>query len=226
MAIRLLSHEVPVVGEEYDVPCVWDYRDNTWKPVAGEPHVDDDHFNGTPKHWHIDSRFSALPEVEFIGLHVDRVSKETSLQPMVCVRSTPQRWDHTDKMVLTLAALYAQYGDRPKPACGTCPHKGMPIHNGVCSGHRLEWLENGEPRYKPPIYAIIKGEKEDSRGVFDGSVRGRFPIEVRETLTLTPESEIIIMDSRGEQLGIYHPQWSICALNGDVLNISYTGSNR
>jgi hypothetical protein len=45
-----------VVGQEYLVPCI------NGMPVVGEPHIDDDHFNHTPVHYHCDSRFMSEPE--------------------------------------------------------------------------------------------------------------------------------------------------------------------
>jgi hypothetical protein len=53
-------------------------------------------------------------------------------------------------------SLYADYGFTTAK-CNLCPHKGMPIKNGRCTGHRLEWLPDGTIKYKPPYRMVIRG---------------------------------------------------------------------
>jgi len=149
-----------VVGQEYLVPCI------NGIPVVGEPHVDNDHFNITEDHYHCDSRFHDAPGVSLCAMRnvptIERGSLEIydpharlKLESRVCIRDTPLPFTE-GRFGLALMSLYADYGFTVAK-CGVCPHKGMPIQNGRCSGHRLEWLPDGTIKYKPPYVISIRG---------------------------------------------------------------------
>lgn len=142
-----------VVGQEYLVPCI------NGIPVVGEPHVDNDHFNITEDHYHCDSRFHDERNVSLCAIR-NRSATVLSLdgpklEPRVCIRDTPLPFTE-GRFGLALMSLYADYGFTVA-TCGLCPHKGMPIQNGRCSGHRLEWLPDGTIKYKPPYVISIRG---------------------------------------------------------------------
>lgn len=143
-----------VVGEMYLVPCV------RGVPVIGDPHVDDDHFNHTEHHYHCDSRFydGDLGPYAYGGpanCAMRASGGPPVLEPHRCIRTTPS--DFTDDLLAVCQmALHANYGFT-EAKCGRCPHKGMPIVNGVCSGHRLRWLADGTIKHKPPYTFQIRG---------------------------------------------------------------------
>jgi hypothetical protein len=149
-----------VVGQEYLVPCI------NGTPVVGTPHVDNDHFNVTEDHYHCDSRFSTDPLGAFCAMRnlptINRGSLEVydphatrKLEARVCIRDTPLPFSG-GRFGIALMSLYADYGFTTAN-CGLCPHKGMPIQNGRCSGHRLEWLPDGTIKYKPPYILRLRG---------------------------------------------------------------------
>jgi hypothetical protein len=134
-----------VIGEIYSVPCIGG------RPIVGEPHVDNDHFNHTPCHYHVDSRFENGPSIEFDACKPGRIKH----QPMLCIRDQPVDWT-SSRMTLTTIALYLRYNS--VTVTNRCPHKRMPIHNGVCSGHRLKWLPDGTIAHKPPYSLVLKSD--------------------------------------------------------------------
>lgn len=139
-----------VVGETYLVPCI------NGRPVIGDPHIDDDHFNHTENHYHCDSRFfddSTLGGPANCAVYANQGPPK--LEPRVCVRTTPSHFED-EVLAMCRMALYADYGFT-ESKCGRCAHRGMPIINGVCSGHRLEWLPDGTIKYKPPYTLQIRG---------------------------------------------------------------------
>jgi len=159
----LLSGEAPIVGQWYLVPCA------NGIPVIGEPHVDADHFNNTPSHYHCDSRFhdrdtrhgpaDCAVLSEYGPARIGRLSSDTgaemTVEPRQCLRDTPAPWVDEHFAIATMS-LYCDFGFA-KSKCGVCPHKRMPILNGVCSGHRLAWLPDGEIKHKPPYTFRIRG---------------------------------------------------------------------
>lgn len=140
-----------VVGERYLVPCV------DGIPVVGDPHVDAEHFNNTPLHYHCDSRFhDQRYDVELCATLVSEMfPQHPVLEPRVCLRDTPVKWERGTGGT-TLMSLYLKYGFT-QSKCGVCPHKLMPINNGICSGHRLEWSKGGTIRHRPPYTFSLFG---------------------------------------------------------------------
>lgn len=151
-----VAGEHVVVGRYYLVPCV------NGIPVIGDPHEDHDHFNYTRRHYHCDSRFHNR-EVDAANCAVgadawsatEPIPQYPDMQVRLCIRDTPAPWQE-GSMGMVLASLYADFGFT-KSACGRCPHKGMPIINGVCSGHRLKWNKDGTIAHKPPYTLRILG---------------------------------------------------------------------
>lgn len=171
-------HENLVVGETYLVPCV------NGTPVIGEPHVDNDHFNHTENHYHCDSRFydgefGATSHGGPANCAVIPHPMPPTLEPRRCLRTTPSMFTH-GVLSMTIMALYADYGFS-KAKCGRCPHRGMPIINGVCSGHRLEWLPDGTIKYKPPYTVQIRGTN-NRRVLYSQTDLDGMPIEIIEPL--------------------------------------------
>jgi len=136
------------------------------KPVIGPAHVDNTHFLCTPKHWHLDSRFvDAARSREAVSAN-PRFGQPVH-KPHVCTTEGVVDWppgnfaeDYLEKNAVGMAtmALYLGY-NKTKALCGICPHKGMPIQGGLCSGHRLRWLPDGTVAHKPPYTIRIRGSK-------------------------------------------------------------------
>lgn len=196
----------PIVGQDYLVPCIADV------PVVGEPHSDFDHFNcSAPSHYHTDSRFI---DVEDVGFHamVDRGVKP-DMGIKTCIRSTPVDWPR-DRFGMTQIALHLDYHDK-HPVCGRCPHKGMPIQNGICSGHRLKWDADGTIHHKPPYTLSIKGT--GNKVVID---RYEEPITITATEEKRFGDTIVEMHDRDGRLIGSHPFHSMALGVGDSFRVS------
>jgi hypothetical protein len=148
-----------VVGQTYLVPTV------NGNPIIGDPHSDNDHLNRTPEeHYHPDTRFAGKandairnrPLIRRGELQAYDETPPVTLEPFVCIRETPDA-DIKNFAGATMS-LYLDYG-HSKSVCGKCPHKGMPIQNGICTGHRLQWLPDGTAKHKPPYTLTIRGTK-------------------------------------------------------------------
>lgn len=159
--MRIEDVERPVVGETYLVPTL------DGMPVVGRPHVDNDHFQCAERHWHYDSRF--LPEGKERTVHRMK-DYEPTHQPHVCLHADVVPWpegnfagDYLQGQAPGIArmALYLGHADK-RAVCGICPHKGMPIHNGVCSAHRLKWLPDGTIAHKPPYTLRIRNSMNEA----------------------------------------------------------------
>jgi hypothetical protein len=184
-----------VLGQTYLVPCV------NGTPIVGDPHTDDDHFNRTPEHWHIDSRFDSQScggSPQTCGIPTAGLTREprVRLEPRVCVRESPRPWTEADHksigfMTIALTLHYANATAK----CGRCPHKGMPIQNGICTGHRLQWNDDGSAKVKGPFTIRIQGTENVvalEEGVEYSSIR--VPI----THSFTGDPVIELLDGQGE----------------------------
>lgn len=131
------------VGEVYPVPCINEY--GTIMPVFPRPHADQDpeFFVNVPEHFHVDSRFiDNDPHTVYRAC-----GKEVVIHELPC-----KRVDHVPPQSiiwLHLALLRHFEGHRIK--CNVCPHKGMPIINGTCTGHGLKWSADGYLKHKGPF---------------------------------------------------------------------------
>lgn len=126
--------ENPKVGETYLVPTL--HR----KPVIGTPHLDDfvTAFD-VPRHYHIDNRFAEGDAV---------LADETPRDDLwVCKSNAIPEWEFDKGLIVMEVTLdFAKC----KTKHGRCPHQGMPIINGVCSGHRLKFCGD-RPRHQGPF---------------------------------------------------------------------------
>lgn len=121
------------VGETYEVPSIGGL------PIIGEPHEDTDWFNIAPRHYHIDSRFLDDPTGAVLA------NAPVEMRPFRCIREVPLEWDAT---IITWGVTVKHATSQA--VCGRCPHKGMPIQDGVCTGHRMRWLGD-QPMHPPPF---------------------------------------------------------------------------
>lgn len=128
----------PIVGFEYSCLTAMD----SGGALLPNPHEDADHFNCTERHYHYDSRF------EIVGPVAYAVTGPVVRAIHTCKRTTPTLLPFMNSGWISMG-LYADYG-ACRPMCGMCPHKGLPIHNGVCSGHRIKF------KYTTPFY-ITRG---------------------------------------------------------------------
>jgi len=182
-----LAGEKPIVGETYMVPCF------AGTPVVGETHTDNSHFVHGKEHYHCDSRFVESETQDQCGvmLHLNPDAKLT-MEPRVCIRDTPVRPDNPAAW-LAKAALYLDYG-HCRVVNGRCPHKGMPIQNGVCSGHRMRFVGD-RPKHKGPITLRIRGTKNEIV-VTQTSEMDEMPIPITERFVGNVMLEFI--DNKGE----------------------------
>lgn len=146
----------PLIGFEYNCLTALDMAKKA--ALLPEPHEDHDHFNCTVNHYHYDSRF------EVPGAEAYKATSPTTRAVHTCERTTPPPFPPTWREF----GLYADYG-RCTPKCGVCPHKGLPIQNGMCSGHRIQF------KYHPPFYITHKDRRwevddiwTDNQFSFDG----------------------------------------------------------
>lgn len=147
----------PIVGFEYNCLTALDRVGKA--ALLPNPHVDHDHFNCTVNHYHYDSRF------EVSGAEAYRAAAPVERRVHTCERTTPPPFPPTWGQM----GLYADYG-RCKPKCGLCPHKGLPIQNGMCSGHRIMFN-----KYHPPFHITHRDRRwevddiwADNQFSFDG----------------------------------------------------------
>ena len=139
----MIAPDIVEVGREYPVTCILDH--GNWLPVFPTPHHDQDpeFFVNVPEHFHYDRRFinTTFDAVKSLGQPME-------VRPVTCLREThipPQHiiWMH-------LALLKHFEGHRLKNPL-VCPHKGMPIINGVCAGHGLKWNAQGYLKHRGPF---------------------------------------------------------------------------
>ena len=136
----------PIVGFEYNCLTALDVgRGDIKAALLPNPHEDNDHFNCTIKHYHYDSRF------EIVGPFAYKATGRVKHDTHTCERTTPPPFPATWGQM----GLYADYG-RCIPKCGVCPHKGLPIQNGTCSGHRIMFN-----KFSPPFHITHKDRRWD-----------------------------------------------------------------
>ena len=162
------------MGQTYLVPCV--APGGYFWPVLGPKHEDAELIGFDKRHYHYDIRFLSNHDLTllaaksagipgFPGLFLvapariaaellrfvltdrpDRELGEPVLQPRRCHRSMP----HHPELPPWIPALEERYRDKCLKTCGTCPHKGLPLHtlaadaDGVieCPGHQLRWRKS------------------------------------------------------------------------------------
>jgi hypothetical protein len=149
--------EQPEVGEIYLVPTVHG------SPVIGTPH-EDDFFGGTevvPRHYHIDTRF--LDAGSGVVVRANQTPRDSAWQ---CLHEDLDQWDGED-LGLVQMDVTMTYADS-KAICGRCPHQGMPIINGVCSGHRMKF-DGNTPRHRGPfvLQSMSNGAAWTVNSIFD-----------------------------------------------------------
>jgi len=214
---RIEDVAVPVVGETYLVPSI------DGDPVVGTPHVDHDHFQCTPNHWHLDGRFVPLSRARTAIAARGQVPVHA---PHVCLFPEPSPWpqgNHGDDYLrrnavgMVTMALYLGHNAR-KAVCGVCPHKGMPIHNGVCSGHRLKWLPDGTIAHKPPYTIQIRGT--DNKIVLtDFPADGRIEVPITQN---HPDNLVLDMFDCEGVLVAWHDMGISRVTVGDRISINPT----
>lgn len=204
----MIAPDVVEVGREYAVSCILD--NGRWLPVFPKPHADDEpeFFVNVPEHFHYDNRFiETRPEsaIRSMGQPMD-------VRPFVAVREThtpPQNiiWMH-------LALLKHFRGHRIGKDCHTCPHKGMPIINGVCAGHGLKWNADGYLKHRGPFKLRWAGNV--------GEITNLRLVEIPITVAADAPFVMDILDAEGEVV-FTHAQtdsFQINALPGDLLKIN------
>lgn len=153
---ELLPDKAPYAGHLYKVPCIG------FLPIIGPPHYDktgEFFFAETPEHYHIDSRFVNFT-VRVVPVGYYGFNAPIEMRTMKCLRSYPLDWSNEGGTVgLMLMALHLDFGFGRPSKCNICPHKGMPIQNGICTGHRLQWLPSGEILHAPPYTLVIEGTR-------------------------------------------------------------------
>jgi hypothetical protein len=139
--------EKPVEGEIYLVPTVHG------EPVIGTPHVDDffGHTEVVPRHYHIDSRFTYKAGDAVLA------NQPPEDMPWQCVSEDIEQWDGDTYGLIQMDVTLTYANSRA--ICGRCPHQGMPIVNGVCSGHRMKF-DGNTPRHQGPF--ILQSMSNDA----------------------------------------------------------------
>ena len=134
---RKLREHLPLEKDhKYLVPTI------TGLPVVGTPHTDDSEFNHTEDHWHVDSRFVG-PDKNTRAV-TNKNGERPELMPHMCRNEIPQTMP---ELTLVQIMVYIQWQDVIEYQCAYCPHRGMPIQGGRCSGHRTNW-----GKFEPPLY--------------------------------------------------------------------------
>lgn len=137
-------------GIEYEVPSIYDTVDGRWVPVFPKPHADQDKqfFINVEEHYHVDNRFIVWPNP---GTVLRASGRKLVNKPFVCLKA-----DLEPVMVVWMQmALYQVFAEHKLHDCKVCPHKGMPILNGVCAGHGLRWGDDGRVKHKGPFQVRI-----------------------------------------------------------------------
>ncbi len=163
-----LGQTAPVVGQVYAVPCVLlTVPRKEWVPILGPLHDDAEVLRFPWPHYHYDPRFlteagilraleRAFPgwgiqgggELAQMAVFEGVVPAEgilagPVLRPRRCLRPMP---GFSQLSALPhIRALEAAHKDQR--ACGTCPHRGLPLHGlpvekdgaVTCRGHGLRW---------------------------------------------------------------------------------------
>lgn len=156
--------EPPVIGQHYEVPCVYGSSSRTgvgglqWLPITGPMHSDADYIGFEPLHFHYDHRFTPEPkwqellrhggifgtsgDPEFNVITNRDASRGIVRRQMVCLRNIrpyPKASFHEE--------LSAAYADK-RVTCGKCPHRGLPLLSlprepgtdiVTCVGHGLKF---------------------------------------------------------------------------------------
>jgi hypothetical protein len=141
--------EAPVhvqVGEVYPVSCVYGNH-GIVVPVFPTPHHDrnPEFFVNVEEHYHVDNRFISdwNPHTAIRAKGKKPFVQE---RPCLFVKHEPPPnilWMHL--------ALLQHYENHKLKDCNICPHKGMPIINGVCAGHGMKWNANGYLKHRGPF---------------------------------------------------------------------------
>jgi len=95
-----------------------------------------DEFGDPGEHYHIDFRYH--PE-EPRQSYVLFTEQEPEYKPFEKVREVYHVPIQSCRISMMLAGRY-----RESKGCKVCPHKGLPIMNGICVGHGLGFNDNGD----------------------------------------------------------------------------------
>jgi len=202
----MIAPDIVEVGREYPVTCILDH--GNWLPVFPTPHHDQDpeFFVNVPEHFHYDRRFinTTFDAVKSLGQPME-------VRPVTCLREThipPQHiiWMH-------LALLKHFEGHRLKNPL-VCPHKGMPIINGVCAGHGLKWNAQGYLKHRGP-FKLRWGENV-------GEVKSLERVEIPVTVEHNALLILDILDAEGEVVFTHSEpsSYPIYAYVGDVVKVN------
>lgn len=205
----------PVVGQTYDVPCVLDAYHH-WVPVFPTPHHDQDHefFSDVEEHYHVDTRFMDFDQHQVLR----NCGQMMEVRPRVCLRET-----HTppERIIWLRLALLEHFKNHELRNCAVCPHKGMPIHNGVCAGHGLRWGPDGRLVNRGPFRLRLKGTNNI------GPITNLFRIEVPIIEAYDGPMIYEILDSNNQLVlehhdGPEHMGWIV----GDLLYVTNENARR
>jgi len=196
------------VDEVYPVPCIYD--GGRLVPVWPKPHADNEpeFFVNVVEHYHVDNRF--IEWEKHTALRA--AGKEVVVQERAClfVKHEPPQdiiWMHL--------ALLNHFKDHKLKNCHVCPHKGMPIINGVCMGHGLKWNAEGYLKHRGPFTLDWFGNTAPIENL--KSVRIPIIKETKNPLILN------IMDSRGELVFTHYQRrnsYDVHAAPGDVVIVN------
>lgn len=105
-------------------------------PVLLPAHVHPE-FGDPDEHYHIDWRYHPGPPIENEVVF----SKEE-----VVYKDLPQLREVYQLQITAIRVswyLMGKYKTKTVTDCGKCPHKGLPVYNGVCSGHGMIFNKDG-----------------------------------------------------------------------------------
>lgn len=192
------------LGCVYPVPCINDEVGNT-TPVFPRPHADDEpeFFVNVEEHFHIDNRFVQADSHTVLRAR----GKKLFIQELPCLKEQhvpPQNiiWLH-----LALLKHYANY----RMKNDICPHKGMPIINGTCTGHGLKWNHDGYLKHQGPFKLRWMG----NYGIIDNLKKVFIPVteEARGQFILD------IIDREGQVVFTHTERNELYAQHGDTITV-------
>lgn len=189
-----------VVGHRYKIPTVGD------TPIIGTPHSDTGYLVEVGQHYHIDNRFTQFVERT-------RVCYPGPVEMKVhyCWRA-----ELVPVMLPSfLMALTLAFNER-KLACRLCPHRGMPVINGVCSGHSLQWKADGSIKWKAPYRLTLECDGEEygsSEPLTEWN--GKLAVQISRRLHYA-NTKVALKDSNGETVAKFDHFVSTAA-PGDVI---------
>jgi hypothetical protein len=204
----MIAPDTVEVGREYPVTCLLDH--GNWLPVFPTPHTDNERefFVDVPEHFHYDRRF-----INETHEAVKSLGQLMEVRPMICLRETHIPPQHIIWMHL---ALLNHFKDHRLKNPLVCPHKGMPIINGVCAGQGLKWNADGYLKHRGP-FKLRWGPNE-------GEITSLERVVIHVTAAHSAPLILDIIDGDG-QLVFTHankdgPRYNIAAVLGDEIRVN------